>query len=195
MRTFFSALALLMLSAAPALAAPQEGDAPPAFLTPEGGLMIWTLLIFIVLLLILSRFAFKPLLAAVEAREQSLQDAIDSARRDREEAAALLAAQRQQLEDARGEAQKLIVDGRQAGERMRVDMIEQTRLEQQEMLERARREIGAERDRAIAELRREAVDLAILGAGRVIERNMDDESNRKLVESYLSSLATDGAQR
>jgi F-type H+-transporting ATPase subunit b len=195
MRTFFSALALLMLSAAPALAAPQEGDAPPAFLTPEGGLMIWTLLIFIVLLFILSRFAFKPLLAAVEAREQSLQDAIDSARRDREEAAALLAAQRQQLEDARGEAQKLIVDGRQAGERMRVDMIEQTRLEQQDMLERARREIGAERDRAIAELRREAVDLAILGAGRVIERNMDDESNRKLVESYLSSLATDGAQR
>jgi F-type H+-transporting ATPase subunit b len=195
MRTFFSAIALLMLSAAPLLAAPQEGDAPPAFLTPEGGLMIWTLLIFIVLLFILSRFAFRPLLAAVEAREKSLQDAIDSARRDREEAAALLAAQRQQLEDARGEAQKLIVDGRQAGERMRADMIEQTRLEQQDMLERARREIGAERDRAIADLRREAVDLAILGAGRVIERNMDDESNRRLVESYLASLATDGAQR
>jgi F-type H+-transporting ATPase subunit b len=80
---------------------------------------------------------------------------------------------------------------------MRGELLEQTRQQQQELLERARREIDAERDRAIAELRREAVDLAIAGASKVIERNLDDTSNRQLVENFLGSLtpAGDGARR
>lgn len=198
MRRAFATFVLLLMSATPALAAVQE-EGPPDFLSPEGGLMIWTLAIFLVLLLLLSRFAFRPLLAAVEAREKSLQDAIDAARRDREGAQRLLEEQQRNLDASRAEAQQLIVQGRQAGERLRADMLEQTRAEQQQMLERARREIGAERDRAIAELRKEAVELAILGAGRVIDRNLDDKTNRQLVESFLSSLDTDargeGARR
>jgi F-type H+-transporting ATPase subunit b len=192
MRIALSTLALLALTAAPAFAA-QQPDAPPDFLTPEGGLMIWTLAIFIVLLVILSRFAFKPLLAAVEARELALQDAVDGARRDREEAARLLEEQRRQMDEARAEAQALIVEGRQAGEQLRLDILEQGRVEQQNMLERARREIAIERDRAIADLRREAVELAILGAGRVIEKNLDNEANRQLVENFLGSLSPEGA--
>lgn len=74
---------------------------------------------------------------------------------------------------------------------MRSRLLESTHAEQAELLERARREIGAERDRAIAELRREAVDLAIAGASRVIERNLDDQTNRRLVEQYLSSIPTE----
>jgi F-type H+-transporting ATPase subunit b len=70
-------------------------------------------------------------------------------------------------------------------------MLEKTRQEQHEMLERARRDIGIERDKAIMELRREAVDLAIAGASRVVEQNLDSDKNRKLVESFLSSLATE----
>lgn len=198
MRRAFATFVLLLMSATPALAAVQE-EGPPDFLSPEGGLMIWTLAIFLVLLLLLSRFAFRPLLAAVEAREKSLQDAIDAARRDREGAQRLLEEQQRNLEESRAEAQQLIVQGRQAGERLRADMLEQTRAEQQQMLERARREIGAERDRAITELRKEAVELAILGAGRVIDKNLDDKTNRQLVESFLSSLDTDargeGARR
>ena len=67
-------------------------------------------------------------------------------------------------------------------------MIEETHKQQQDMLERARREIEAEKVRAIAELRREAVDLAIAGAGKVIEKNLDDDSNRKIVENFLSTI-------
>ena len=69
-------------------------------------------------------------------------------------------------------------------------MVEQTRLQQQEMLERARRDIDAETVKAIAELRREAVDLALAGAAKVIEKNLDDAGNRKLVESYLASIGS-----
>ena len=172
-------------------AAAQEGGGAN-LLSPNGGLMFWTIIIFVLLLIVLSRFAFKPMLAAVEARERSLQDAIDSARRDREESASLLAEHRAQLEKARGEAQKLIADGRATAEKLRSDLLEQTRAQQQELLERARREIETEKINAIAALRREAVDLAIAGAGKVIERNLDNDANRKLVEGYLGSLSLGG---
>lgn len=178
------------------LLAAAEGEAPQGgLLTPSGGLMFWTLIIFLFLFFILSRYAFKPITAAVEAREKALEDAIAGARADREAAAALLAEHRAQIEGARAEAQKLIVEGRQVGEKIRADMIEETRGQQHELLERARREIESEKVKAIAELRREAVDLVIAGAGKVIEKNLDDASNRRIVESFLSSIPTAPASR
>jgi F-type H+-transporting ATPase subunit b len=161
-------------------------------LSPNGGLMFWTIVIFAILLVVLSKYAFKPMLAAVEARERSLQAALDAARRDREESERVLAEHRAQLEKARGEAQKLIADGRATAEKLRNDLMEQTRLQQQEMLDRARRDIETEKVNAIAALRREAVDLAIAGAGKVIERNLDNDANRKLVETYLGSVSLGG---
>lgn len=188
-----AALALLALPAAPALA--QEGGRSVNLLSPEGGLMVWTLGIFIVLMLILSRFAFKPLTAAVEAREHALAEALASAKRDREEANTLLEEQRRQLEAGRAEAQRIIADGRATAEKLRGDMLEQTHAQQEELLVRARRDIESEKVRAIAEMRREAVDLAIAGASKVIERNLDDAQNRKLVESFLATVGTSGAAR
>ena len=188
MRTLLLTTAMLALSAAPAVA--QEEGGRPNLLEPHAGLMFWTLIIFVILLLVLSKFAFKPLIAAVAAREHALEEAIEGAKRDREAAAQLLAEQRAQIEAARGEAQRFIAEGRAAGEQLRNDMLEQTRQQQDELLARARREIDAERVRAVADLRREAVDLAIAGAGRVIERNLDDQSNRQLVDSFLASVTT-----
>lgn len=165
-----------------------EEAAKGGLLSPQGGLMVWTLIIFLILFFVLSRYAFKPITAAVEAREKALEEAIAGAKADREAAAKLLDEHRAQLEAGRSEAQKLIVEGRQIGDKVRADMIEETRTQQQDMLERARREIEAEKVRAIAELRREAVDLAIAGASKVIEKNLDDDSNRKIVESFLSTI-------
>ena len=186
LRSALLASTLFVLAAAPALA--QEEAPKGGLLTPHGGLMFWTLMIFIVLLFLLSRFAFPPILAAVEQRERALEQAIEGAKRDREEAARLLQEHRTQIEGARGDAQRLIAEGRAVGEKLRAEMIEQTRAQQQEMLERARREIEGERDRAIEQLRREAIDLAIAGASKVIEKDLDDQSNRRLVEGFLGSL-------
>jgi F-type H+-transporting ATPase subunit b len=175
--------ALLLIQEHVAEEAPKGG-----LLTPSGGLMFWTLIIFVVLAFVLKNRAFKPILAAVEAREKALEDAIANAKADREAAATLLAEHQAQLDAARGEAQKLITEGRAIGEKIRGEMVEETRGQQQEMLERARREIEAEKVRAIADLRREAVELAIAGASKVIEKNLDDASNRQIVESFLSSI-------
>jgi F-type H+-transporting ATPase subunit b len=179
-----------LLAASPVALLAQEGEGTRTFMKPDTGLMVWTLVIFVVLLFVLTRFAFGPLTKAVQARERSLQEAIDGAKRDREEAAKLLADHQAKIEASRGEAQKLIADGRAVAEKMRADMLEQTRKEQQDVLERARREIDNEKTKAIAEMRREAVDLALAGASKVIEQNLESAKNRQLVESYLSSLGT-----
>lgn len=182
-RTLPAAL-LLTIVATPAHAA--EGG--PDLLSPSYGLMFWTLIIFVILFVVLSKFAFGPITKAVEAREKALEEAIEGAKRDREAAAALVAEQRREIENARAEAQRIIADSRSAGERVRNEMLETTRTEQAALLERARTEIAQERDRAILELRREAVDLAIAGASKVVEQNLDSQNNRRIVESFLASV-------
>ena len=194
MRSFLiRALLLVATVSTPALAAEGAEAAPRDLLSPAGGLMFWTLVIFLVLFFVLSKFAFKPIIAAVQGREQALRDAMDQAAADRGAAAAELAEQKRQLDAARGEAQKIIADGRVMSEKMRADLLEQTKAQQGEMLDRAKRDIEAEKNAAIADLRREAVDLAIKGASKVIEKNLDDAQNRKLIESYLASVGSQGS--
>ena len=194
MRTWLTALTASIVSALPLAA--QEAEAPKGgLLTPSAGLMFWTLAIFLVVLFVLSKFAYPKILEAVEARDKAMEDALAAAKRDREEAAALLAEHRKAVEAARDEAQKIITDARASGEKVRTDVIEQAHREQQSMLERARAEIIAERDRAMAELRRQTVDLAVRAASKVIERNLDVESNRVVVESFLASIAPAGTKR
>jgi len=154
-------------------------------------LMFWTLVIFLLLFWILKRYAFPVILSSVEAREKALEEAIDAAKRDRDEAARLLAEQKAQIEGARGESQKIIAEAREIAEKLRADTLEKTRQEQQEMLARARRDLAAEREKAVAQLRREAVDLAIAGASKVVEENLDSDKNRKIVETFLASLAAE----
>jgi F-type H+-transporting ATPase subunit b len=189
MHTLFLSAAIMMTNAASLLA--QEAGAEQGggdLMSVRINLMFWTLLIFVILYALLRWKAFPAILGAVEQREKALQDAIDAAKRDRDEAQRLLEEHQRQIEAARGEAQKLIADGRAVAEKMRTDLLEQTHHEQQTMLERARREIEAEKDRAVAQLRREAVNLAIAGASKVIEQNLDNTKNRQLVEGFLASL-------
>ena len=195
LRTFLYTSLLLPANAAIAFAqehAPAAGAEHETYSLTDirGNLMLWTLITFLAAFFALRKWAFPPMFKAVEAREKALEDAIEGAKRDREAAAALLAEQQKQLDAARGEAQKYMADARSASEKVRADMLEQTRKEQGDLLDRARRDIEQEREKAIAQLRREAVELAILGASKAIEENLDTDRNRKLVESYLSSIGT-----
>ena len=189
MRRILVTLSLTIASATALLA--QEEHAPaasPSLLDPKASLMVWTLLIFVCLLVVLSKYAYKPLLAAVEAREAALEKAITDAKRDRESAAKLLAEQQKTLAETRADVQKVMADGRAAAESLRAEMIEKVKAEGADMLARTRREMQAEKEAAVAELRREAVDLAISGASKVIGRNLDSAMDRSLVESFLSGL-------
>ena len=166
----------------------QEQHAPPGPLTVEFGLMFWTVVVFILLLLILKRFAYPSLLGAVEARERALQQQLDEAERNRLESAALLEEHKKLLAEARTQAHGLVVEARASAEKERVLAMERTLQEQQEILERARRDITEERDRAIVELRREAVDLSLAAASKLIGERLTSETDRKLVQEYLTTL-------
>jgi F-type H+-transporting ATPase subunit b len=190
---FFSAVGLLLLAVpayAQEAAALAESAAKPSLLTPSGGLMFWTLIIFALVFFILSKFAFGPITAAVQAREAALEAAIAAAQADREAAAKLLEEHKKNIENARNEAQRFIAEGRTTAESMKSEMLEATKKQQEQMLERARRDIESEKTKAIDSLRKEAIDLAIAGASKVIERNLDDAKNRALIENYLASIGT-----
>jgi F-type H+-transporting ATPase subunit b len=176
---------VLALAAVPAVGAQEEHASGP--LTIEGGLMVWTIVVFVLLLLILKRFAWPAILGAVEAREQALQQ-LAEAERNRAEAASLLAEHKKLVADAKAQAHGIVVDARQLAEKERAVALEKTKQEQEEMLARARREIGGERDRAIADLRREAVDLSLAAASKLIGERLGSETDRKIVLDYLASL-------
>jgi F-type H+-transporting ATPase subunit b len=159
------------------------------------GLSFWTLVVFGILVFVLGRYAWGPILGAVEAREQGIQSALDEAARRNEEAAGLLAEHKAQLADARRQANELIAEGKAAGESVRKEVEEKARAEGQAIVERARAEIERERDAAIDALRKESVDLALAAAARLMQENLDQDKDRQLVERYLSELgSSEGAQ-
>lgn len=158
------------------------------------GLSTWTLLVFGGLVFILGKFAWGPILAAVEGREKNIQGALDEAAARNEEARSLLEQHRQQLADARRQASELIAEGRAAGEKVRRDIEEKARAEAQAIIARAVQEIEREKDAALDALRRESVDLALAAAAQLMHENMDQEKDRRLVERFLDEVAkADGA--
>jgi F-type H+-transporting ATPase subunit b len=179
------ALAASVVGAGPALAEEAQASGP---LVVNGGLMIWTLVVFGLLFLVLRRFAWPALLGAVEAREKRLEEQLAEAERNRAESARLLEEHKKLLADGRSQASAMLADARTTAERERALALEKTKQEQDELLERARREIVAERERAIVELRREAVDLSLAAASKLIGERLTSDTDRKLVESYLAAL-------
>jgi len=170
------------------LAVQQESHGGGGPLSPDPGLMIWTVFIFLLLLFVLKRFAWPALLGAVEAREKALEAQLAEAERNRAESAALLAEHKKLMAEARSQAHTLLAEARTLAEKERALALEKTKQEQQELLARARREIEAERDRAVAELRHEAVDISIAAASKLIGARLDSETDRKLVAEYLATL-------
>jgi F-type H+-transporting ATPase subunit b len=177
---------MLMLSLTLALL--QEEHAARGPLTVEFGLMFWTVVVFLLLLLVLKRTAWPALLGAVEAREKALEQMLQEAERNRAESARLLAEHERLIAEGRKSAHALLAEARTASEKERAHALEKTRQEQEELLARALRDIAGERDRAVADLRREAVDLSLAAASKLLSQRLDSESDRKIVQDYLAGL-------
>jgi F-type H+-transporting ATPase subunit b len=168
----------------------QEPGGEPGF-TPfsiNSGLIFWTILVFGVLLVVLWRLGWPALLKSVEERERRIQQQLDEAERARAEAARLLEEHKRTIAAARNEAQEMVAKARAVAEKERETLLAKAREEYEQLLERARKEIGAEKEKAILELRREAVDLSIAAASKLIEAKLDTEANRRLVMEYLVTL-------
>ena len=152
------------------------------------GLSVWTTLVFLALLGILWKFAWGPVLAAAEERESGIQDKLDRAANEREAAARLLAEHREQMADARRQAQALIGEAKEAGERVQQKIEEKARAEGRELIESAREAIEREKEAALQSLRRESVDLALAAAAKLMQERLDDAKDRDLVMGYIDDL-------
>ena len=171
-----------------------EAAAEPNVFNLSTSVSFWTLIIFLGLLFVLSKWAFPPILGYAAAREKRIQDSLDEAKRTQEETAALLAAQRAELSKARVQAQEILADGRQAAEKVRADLLERTKAEQEAVIARAKREIEQESQRAVEQVRREAVELAIAAAAKLLEQRLGTDQDRQLVTDFLQR-ATPAAAR
>lgn len=163
-------------------------DGGGSLVSVDLGIVILTITVFGLVLWVLGKFAWAPILGALDAREEGIRNSIEEAGRMRSEAESLLEEHRTQLAEARREAQQIVADGRAAAERVRQDLEEKARAEGDRMLERARQEIERERDRALESIREEAVDLALAAAGRILDEKLSEERDRKLVAGYLDDI-------
>ena len=157
-------------------------------LDPHVGLIIWTIITFLVVLFVLKKFAWPHLLAALDEREKRITDAIAAAEQARQEAEEVLREHRQKLAAADEEARQVVAEAREAGANVRQTIVSQAREEAERMLDQARTSIESEKRAAIAELRRETTNLAVQAAGALIDANLDDEKNRGLVDDFIDRI-------
>ena len=157
-------------------------------LDPHAGLIIWTIITFLVVLFVLKKFAWPHLLAALDEREKRISDALAAAEQARQESEEVLREHQQKLAAADEEARKIVAEAREAGANVRQTIVSQAREEAERMLDQARTSIESEKRTAIAELRRETANLAVQAAGALIDANLDDEKNRGLVDDFIARI-------
>jgi F-type H+-transporting ATPase subunit b len=152
------------------------------------GLMIWTIVTFLVLVVILRVAAWKPILAMLEAREKKIRDDIDTAASNREETEKALSDISQKLDQARKEANEIVAQARSAAEKVRDETIENTKAESQELLERAKDEIKLERGKTVQALKEQFAGLAVAAAGQIIGQKLSPEEHISIIRKTIGEI-------
>jgi F-type H+-transporting ATPase subunit b len=182
----------LALVALPASASNEGGNPAQALIQPHIGTIFWTLVVFGLMLFILGRFAWKPLLSALNAREKSIRDNIDRASSDRGEAQRLLDEQRELLAEARRERAAAVDQGRTDAEQLKAEILREAQAQREQLLEQTQTQVDAGLRQARSELRGYAADMVVEAAQKLLAKNLDDATQRRLVEDYLSDLESRG---
>jgi F-type H+-transporting ATPase subunit b len=155
---------------------------------PEPGLIIWTLISFFILLVLLKKVAFPPILKGMKKREETIKQQLEEAQKTKKDAENLLEGYKRQLAEARSEAQKIINEGKSLGENMRKEIVQKAQEESNQIVKRAQEEIELQKQKAILELQEKIADLSIMAATKIINKSLDTEDNRRLVEEYVSKV-------
>ncbi len=154
----------------------------------DPGMIIWTWVTFLVLLFVLKKVAWKPLLGAVEERENRIAESLRRAEEARQEAEKLLEEQHRQLAKTQEEVQAMLKESRQMAEKVRSEIIEKAREDANKLMERARRDIEKERQAALMNLRNQVADLVVQATSKLIQVSLDDRKHRQLIDEYIQRL-------
>lgn len=159
-------------------------------LSPNPGLIFWTAVTFLLLVFILSKVAWKPIVAALNEREKSIQSAIDRAEQAKAEAEKTLAELKAERAKAQAEAEKIVGDAKAYAEKIRAEILDKANAEARKTLDDAKAEIELAKRRAMTELKDVVADLAIEAATKIIQHNLDAERHKNLIARVINELPT-----
>src|ERR1044071_3160834 len=172
----------------PFIVAAEEDSGGSFLVSPDVGLMIWTLVVFGLSMYLLAKVAFPRIAEALDRRQKAIEDSIDAAEHTRAEAEQILAEYRERLSEARGQADEIVARARKTGEAAENEILADARAKREEMMEQTRKDIEAETRRAIQEIRAEVADLTVLATEKVARKALTDEDQKRLVEHALAEL-------
>lgn len=152
------------------------------------GLMVWTIVTFILLAFVLGKYAWKPLLKSLHDREDAIRDALDQSEKARAEATELLKQNEKNMARADEEYQKALREGKALAEKLKEEIVTKARQQAQQELQHAKEEIQRDIEAAKQQLRTEVADLAIKAAEKILDENLDAAKQKKLVDSVLNQL-------
>ena len=161
---------------------------------PDPGLFIWTIVTFLVLLTLLAKFAWGPLLRALEVRQEAIRKSLDDAQQAKQELERVQQESAQIVRRARVDAESIVSNSRSDAERLREEIKQQARTEASAILKNAERQIQLETGRALRQIRHEAADLSVMIASKIIQRNLSKEDNERLIDEALSQVEGRGHQ-
>jgi F-type H+-transporting ATPase subunit b len=170
------------------IAAAAEDEGGSFLVSPDIGLMIWTLVVFGLSMFLLGKLAFPRIAEALDRRQHAIEESIDTAERIRKEADEILAEYRQRLSEARSQADEIVARARKTGEAAEAELVSDGRSKREELMEQTRRDIEAETRRAILEIRAEVADLTVLATEKVTRKTLTDSDHKRLVDEALAEL-------
>lgn len=157
---------------------------------PDPGLFIWTILTFLVLLFLLRKFAWKPLLSMLEKREEMIKNSLDDAEKAKHELERLNQESEEIVAKARSEAQSVVSEGKVTAEKMKDSILDTAQQKADQLIEEARKQIKSEKDKAIHEIKSEVVDLSLQITKKLIGKNITKADNQSLIEESLKEINT-----
>ena len=165
-----------------------ESSGGSFLVSPNVGLMVWTLIVAVLVYYFLAKVAFPRIAEALDRRQRAIEESIDAAERTRREADELLSQYRERLSDARGQADDIVARARRTAEASEGEILADARAKREEMMAQTRRDIEAETRRAIQQIRAEVADLTVLATEKVTRKSLDSDDQRRLVEQALAEL-------
>ncbi len=167
---------------------PDDCQEAPSPIIPARDELIWGTLSFFLLLVLMRKFAYPGIKKGMDARTQRIRDNLDDAEKTKAEAETILSEYQRQLADAKSESGRIIEEARQTAEQMRRDLMARAEAEVNDLRQRTRQEIEAAQQRAVADLRAQVSELAIGAAEVVVQKNLDRESNKVLVDRFIEQV-------
>jgi F-type H+-transporting ATPase subunit b len=157
---------------------------------PDPGLFLWTILTFLVLVTLLAKFAWRPLLQALDSRQELIRKSLDDAQQAKQELERLQHESAQIIRQARIDAEAVVAQSRSDAAKLGEEMRQKAKAEADGIIRNAERQIQLETQRALQQIRHEAVDLSVMIASKILRRNLTKEDNEKLIEEALKQVET-----